>query len=87
MQMGKNPGTIDASAYLIVVEGARCQNASAFSESIPRTGKPFDNIRSGRFDDFWDEREEIGANVWNGWPLSTRTRARSRLLHALVVKS
>src|ERR1700726_4287997 len=46
--MGKNLGTIDASAHFIVLEGARCQNASAFSESIPRTGKPFNNIRFGR---------------------------------------
>ncbi len=32
-------------------------------------------------------KEEIGANVWNGWPLSTRIRARSRLLHVHVVNS
>src|SRR5438045_7557037 len=48
LQMGKNPGTIDASAYLIVLEGARCPNASGFNESIPKTGKPSSSIRSGR---------------------------------------
>src|SRR6266567_342268 len=48
LQMGENPGTIDASAYLIVLEGARCPNASASSESIPKTGKPSSNTRFGR---------------------------------------
>src|SRR5260370_32718204 len=48
LQTGKNPGTINASAYFIVLEGALCPNASAFSESIPKTGKPSSNTRSGR---------------------------------------
>jgi hypothetical protein len=43
--MGKNPGTIDASAYLIVLEGARCPNASGFSANILKTGKPSSNTR------------------------------------------
>ncbi|WP_201376638.1 hypothetical protein [Ktedonobacter robiniae] len=41
--MGENPGTIDVSAYLIVLEGARCPNASGFNENILRTGKPSSN--------------------------------------------
>ena len=45
LQMGKNPGTIDASAHFIVLEGARCPNASGCSENIPKTGKPSSNIR------------------------------------------
>nr|HET6901441.1 hypothetical protein [Ktedonobacteraceae bacterium] len=48
LQMGKNPGTIDASDYFIVLEGARCPNASGFNESIPKTGKSSSNTRSGR---------------------------------------
>ena len=45
LQMGKNPGTIDASAHFIVLEGARCPNASGFSVSILKTGRLFNNIR------------------------------------------
>jgi hypothetical protein len=44
--MGKNPGTIDASAYLIVSRGiTRCPNASESLESTPKIGRPFSNIR------------------------------------------
>src|SRR5438105_3965702 len=47
--MGENLGTIDASAYLIVPRGiTRCPNASASSGSTPKTGRPFNNIHSGR---------------------------------------
>jgi hypothetical protein len=42
---GKNLGTIDASAYLIVLEGARCPNASESLESIPKIGRLFSNTR------------------------------------------
>src|SRR6266699_4665768 len=45
LQMGKNPGTIDASAHFIVLEGARCPNASGVSVSILKTGRLFNNIR------------------------------------------
>ena len=43
--MGKNLGPIDTSAYFIVLEGARCPNASGFSTNILKTGKPSSNIR------------------------------------------
>jgi putative transposase len=43
--MGKNPGRIDASTHFIVLEGARCPNASGFSGSTPKTGKLSSNIR------------------------------------------
>jgi Winged helix-turn helix len=45
LQMGNNPGTIDASAHFIVLEGARCPNASGFSASILKTGKPSSSTR------------------------------------------
>lgn len=36
---------IDASAHFIVLEGARCPNASGFNASIRKTGRPFSNTR------------------------------------------
>jgi len=48
LKMPKNLGTIAASAYLLMLEvhGAKAQTCGA--ESIPKTGKPFDNIRYGQ---------------------------------------
>jgi hypothetical protein len=45
LQMGKIAGTIDASAYLIVLEGARCPSASESLEAIPKIGRLFSSTR------------------------------------------